>query len=81
MMTVRELIKSLAELDPNAYVVLQKDCEGNGYSPLDTLRAGKYKPENTWSGEVPHPDDLENGEYDKKDIAKMLNCVVLEPTN
>lgn len=33
-MKVKELQKLLSECDPESEVILQKDPEGNGYSPL-----------------------------------------------
>lgn len=79
MITVYDLIKQLQTLDPKAYIILQKDSEGNGYSPLAGAEAGKYLPDNTWCGEVMHPNDIE--ELDKKDKKKLISCVVLWPIN
>jgi hypothetical protein len=33
-------------------VILQKDVEGNGYSPLDGMAETMYLAESTWSGET-----------------------------
>lgn len=33
-------------------VILEKDAEGNGYSPLAGLAEAMYKAETTWSGEA-----------------------------
>jgi len=42
-MTVAELIEELKQHDPNRLVVMARDTEGNGYSPLyDTLYTGAY---------------------------------------
>jgi len=78
-MKVEELIKQLSKLNPKAIVVLQKDSEGNGYSPLAGSEAAKYRAENTYSGEVPHPDDIK--EMDKEDKKGLVDCVVLWPIN
>lgn len=78
-MTVEELIKQLEKLNKKAIVVLQKDSEGNGYSPAVGVEEAKYRAENTWSGEIAHPDDIE--EMDEKDKNKLTDCVVLWPTN
>jgi len=51
-MTVKKLIKLLQEEDPNRIVILQKDGEGNGYSPLSDFMTGSYVPDSTWSGEI-----------------------------
>jgi len=36
-MTVADLINELLKLDLDSEVILQKDAEGNGYSPLSTV--------------------------------------------
>jgi hypothetical protein len=68
-MKVHELIALLSALDPESPVILQKDAEGNGYSPLSGLQAASYVPETTWSGEV--VDSATEGQP----------CVVLWPVN
>lgn len=35
MTTVKELIEKLSKEDPNRIVILQRDPEGNGFSPMD----------------------------------------------
>lgn len=50
-MTVKDLREILDTLDPELEIVLQKDSEGNGYSPLYKFYEGHYTPYNTWSGE------------------------------
>jgi hypothetical protein len=52
-MNVKELKEALEELPDDMEIILQKDAEGNGYSPLygadpDCI----YIPETTWYGEV-----------------------------
>lgn len=81
MTTVKELIETLSKLPGDHMVVLQKDAEGNGYSPLAGAEVAKYIPEATWYGEVPHPEDLANGEYGEADLAEMIDCVVIHPIN
>jgi hypothetical protein len=51
-MNVRELIAELQNIDPDIIVVLQKDAEGNGYSPLSGITEAWYFAESTWAGEV-----------------------------
>jgi len=72
-MTVQELIDELLNHDPDAKVILQKDAEGNGYSPLVGAEECAYLATTTWSGEVFHPGECpeENSEQ----------AVVLWPTN
>lgn len=78
MTTVKELIEILSELPQDSVVVLQKDSEGNGYSPLAGAEAAKYIPENTYSGEVLCQEDVDDGEYEGQD---MMDCVVIHPIN
>lgn len=52
-MTVKELIKELENCDQDSIVILQKDAEGNGYSPLaGSDNACNYQADSTWSGDV-----------------------------
>lgn len=78
-MKIKELIKELKALNPESEVILQKDSEGNGYSPLSGIEAGVYVPESTWSGEFVDQDD---SEYDdaRQEPSSVL-AVVLYPTN
>ena len=52
MITVRDLIELLKKLSPDRVVVLQKDSEGNAWSPLDVSWRGAYAPHSDWSGDV-----------------------------
>ena len=85
-MKVRELIAALQGVDPDAEVILQKDAEGNGYSPLygaDTDSV--YVAETTWMGQAYHADSTaeDNGlEDDEWEALKAgPRCVVLHPVN
>lgn len=76
MMTVTQLRELLADLPDDMPVILSKDEEGNGFSPLAEADPHKhYYAESAWSGEIRHPDDIEAG--DKPDHI----VVVLWPTN
>ncbi len=69
-MTVGELLIELTRIDPEVLVVLQKDAEGNGYSPLSGIDVAHYEAECSWSGEVTdEPTDTSVG------------CVVFWPVN
>lgn len=81
MMTVGELKELLSDLPEDHVVVLQRDAEGNGYSPMAGAEAAKYQPANNCRGEVPCQSDIEGGEYEAEDVAKMLDCVVIWPLN
>lgn len=75
-MKVKVLIKQLQALPPNHEVVLSKDAEGNGFSPLADIGVYMYVPDSTWSGSVVGKEDAE--EQDEK---YQENSVVLWPTN
>lgn len=54
-MTVRQLrtwLELLPETAQDMPVILQRDAEGNGYSPLAVAEEALYAAENDWSGEV-----------------------------
>ena len=85
MMTVRKLIKELGKLDPKRIVVMSRDAEGNGFSPLADVATGAYTPDTTWSGEV-HleelTDELREQGYTEEDVREDgQKAVVLWPTN
>jgi hypothetical protein len=51
-MLVKDLMEVLQGLDPDTQIILQKDSEGNGYSPLWCHGMGYYIADSTWSGDV-----------------------------
>lgn len=53
-MTVGELLDYLATQPRDRKVILEKDAEGNGYSPLASADQGLYVADSTYSGEM-HP--------------------------
>lgn len=84
-MKVKDLIKELSALDPNALVILQKDSEGNGFSPLEGVDENAlYDAENSWSGDVGFEvltDELRKQGYSDEDLGKGERAVVLFPIN
>lgn len=54
-MTVGELIARLKKEDPNRVVILSRDVEGNGFSPLYGIWTGAYLPN------LHHPWDVNVG--------------------
>lgn len=85
-MKVKELIEELKLLDPESEVILQKDSEGNGYSPLEGVDGDAvYIPENTWSGDVYSTnwsaDDADMEEDEWQEILAKPRCVILHPVN
>ena len=52
-MKVKDLISELQNVDPEIEVIMQKDSEGNGFSPLSGIDPEAiYMPDSTWSGTV-----------------------------
>jgi hypothetical protein len=76
-MTVGELRRILEELDSSLTIVLQKDAEGNSYSPLADTWTGHYVPLSTWSGEA--YDSQEEAQDDTGDDG--VSALVLVPVN
>jgi hypothetical protein len=81
--SVKELIDLLSKYDPNRIVVMAKDSEGNGYSPLHGCQTGAYRAETTWYGDV----GLEPGEeipkgYGEEDVIHDgVPALILTPVN
>lgn len=74
---VGELRAELAGVPDDTPVILSKDGEGNGYSPLSSVSKDYvYEPESTWSGEV---HDTTDDEYEPDD--EDVRVVVLGPVN
>ena len=84
-MTVKELIEALSKEDPNRIIVMSRDAEGNGYSPLADWWLGAYKAETTWSGEVgleKLDETAKTAGYGEEDvIADGTPAIILCPVN
>lgn len=87
-MTVKELRDCLDLYNDNDLVVMSKDAEGNGFSPLEqTVGNSLYTPESTWSGSVSIKeldDELKEQGYTEEDCYRdetSKECVVLWPVN
>jgi hypothetical protein len=85
-MKVSELVAALREVNQDAEVILQKDAEGNGYSPLYIVDGDAvYAPETTWSGNVYSCGwSAEDADMQPDEWAAILakpRCVVLAPVN
>lgn len=83
---VKELIEALSSLDPNTQVILQKDAEGNDYSPLEAVdQHAVYVADTSWSGHVYSTtwsaDDACMDVDEWKRLLKRKRCVVLAPVN
>lgn len=87
-MTLAELRAQLAKLDhlpDDTIVVLAKDAEGNGHSPLDSAEEGMYWAETTWSGEHYLTEEKRLAKTDPDDWSPApvdaVSAVFLWPTN
>ncbi len=84
-MKVKELIKLLESVDPDRLVILQKDGEGNGFSPLCDVYTGAYTLETSYSGEVyleELTDELREQGFGEEDVCiDGEKAVVMCPTN
>lgn len=85
-MNVKELKEILNELPDDMEVILQKDSEGNGYSPLSGGDAEAiYVPESTWSGDVYSSkwtaDDADMNNDEWKEILSNPKALILYPIN
>ncbi len=85
-MTVKELKKALKNLPDGMEIILQKDAEGNGYSPLSYIDSDAvYIPETTWHGDVYSmkwtADDACMTEEKWKEIKLKPRALILAPVN
>lgn len=87
-MNVKELREALEGLPEDMPVVLQKDGEGNGYSPLSVADGdnNSYKADSTWGGTVKYTkltDFLKKRGFTDEDVAPegSVPCLVLVPVN
>ena len=86
-MNVKELRDALAGLPDDMPVILQKDAEGNGYSPLYGVDGenAAYVARTTWDGEVKRrrlsDEDRAAGFCDEDVSTDGAPCVVLWPVN
>ncbi len=84
-----EATKTLLEtMPPDSQVIIQKDAEGNGYSPLSAVDGDAiYTPDSTWSGDVASTNwtwqEACRGSAAEWEEFKAENprCVVLAPVN
>ena len=63
-MNIGELKEYIKDLPDDMEIVVQKDAEGNGYTPMHCADLGWYVPETTWYG------DFYGAEYTAED-----NCM------
>jgi len=85
-MNVKELKESIKDLPDDMEVILQKDAEGNGYSPLWGADSDAvYIPETTWYGNVYSmdwsADDACMEEKEWEELKKKPRALILHPIN
>lgn len=84
-MNVKELIDFLLGYDPETEIILQKDAEGNGYSPLAGADAGIYVADSTYSGDFYDPawtaSDCCMEEDEHRELMAKPRSIVLFPVN
>ena len=85
-MTVKELKQQLENLPDDMVVILQKDSEGNGYSPLVGIDPDVvYIPDSTWSGDVYSmrwtSNDACMSEEEWEEIKSKPRALILYPVN
>ncbi|MFD9223770.1 hypothetical protein ACFWDI_28155 [Streptomyces sp. NPDC060064] len=82
---LRQQLAAFDDLPGDTPVVMSKDGEGNGYSPLAELSPGMYLAENTWSGEhYPTEEQLRddpNADEDEGAPEDAVPAVFLWPVN
>lgn len=85
-MNVKELKAVLETLPDDMEVILQKDSEGNGYSPLSGADPNSiYVPDSTYSGDVYSLEwsasDACMTEKEWEEFCKKDKALILYPTN
>jgi len=85
-MKVKELLEQLKTLDPEMDIIIQKDAEGNGYSPLAGADPdGIYVADTTWYGTVYDSnwsaEEAAMDEIEWKELHQLPRCLVLHPVN
>ena len=87
MMKVGTLITLLQACNYDDIVILAKDTEGNGFSPLWKITTeDMYEAETTWSGQVKVREltpELEKQGWTQEDVGdpEAVNCVTIWPVN
>jgi len=73
-MKIKELIEALSLFPQEREVIMARDPEGNGYSPLSDIDRCLYLPETSYSGEI-------FDEQDKTEFEDAVPAIVLWPIN
>lgn len=70
-MKVKEFISILSKHNPNAEIIISKDSEGNGFSPIDNIDQVLYSP--VGQGDIYNLEEKEGVDEN------AINAVVLYP--
>ena len=89
LLELRDELNRIMDADHSAgarLVIVQKDSEGNGYSPLSAVDAENcaYLADSTWSGEVGLErltPSMEDAGYEEEDVCDGAPAAVLCPVN
>jgi hypothetical protein len=85
--TIKELKKAIVDLPDEMEIILQKDSEGNGYSPLAVVDSECiYLADSLYSGDVFSTDwTAEDANLEEDEWEDILNnhkrCLVFAPIN
>ncbi|MFD3612414.1 hypothetical protein ACFWXA_30970 [Streptomyces atroolivaceus] len=83
--TLRARLEEFSHLPGDTPVILQKDAEGNGFSPLSGADEGMYDAETTYSGEAYMTSEqiAADPSYTEEDEApeEAVRAIVLWPLN
>lgn len=85
-MNIKELKEKINNLPDEMEVILQKDAEGNGYSPLSGADPeAVYVPDSTYSGEVYSmnwsADDACKTDEEWEEMKAKPKSLILHPVN
>lgn len=84
-MNVKELKEAIQDLPDNMEIILQKDAEGNGYSPLEGANPDAVYVAETWYGNVYSmdwtADDACMEEEEWEEIKNKSRSLILYPVN
>lgn len=81
MLKVKDLINQLAQLDPDAVVIMQRDPEGNGYGPCAGAEGnGAWDHDEDLYGYACLTPDMEKNGFSQEDLVQGVPAVVIWPT-
>lgn len=81
MITAGKLIELLKDFDPELPVMLSRDQEGNGFSPLDELGQSRFCIDgySIETGIDELTEELEEDGFSEEDVIDGPKCIVLWP--